>query len=597
MARKRTGTAVWRSGRWFARLTVETNEIGADGRPVRKRAYIDLERPDLKDTPGDAKRARREALLMAKQVAKDGAKLVGKAKATAGTLTIADCEKRFFEALAADPRLKESTRAGYRSSWRAHVMPQLGAHKLTDPNITAPIRAFFQDLRKAKEPSTVRNCANALAKFFAYAKAEKWAPLVANPMRDEDVREMLPMVEAPDPEEITFLPRASVETMLARPELVHERFGKHLVEVTSGVREGELHGLTFALIVIDAPTKPRTPDDAIPHMKIKQQLAKPREKGDTVEVTDVKYKWSKRNIPLHPAARPWLRWWHAEGWAAYVGRAPEPADFVFPDAGGFPVRPRGADDLREDLEAAGLPTTFVTPAGDEKPFVAHTLRHSFSTWLGELGVDGDTIDRLLGHAPKSTRMRHYQAPSLEAYARVVALLELELPDRPGVEIHSAQIAAQATDDGSSNDVKNDAHLAEKTGYVASRKRSRNWCAARSSKSGLGDHADAENPAENTPDRARDATQFGAKDRAKPSPRIPENSEAGPNAGPNRTALDEEAALVAAIDRLTRAMGVAADDAVAEIVAERRAMREELEALRRARSAGKVVPIGKGRSRR
>lgn len=48
-------------------------------------------------------------------------------------------------------------------------------------------------------------------------------------------------------------------------------------------------------------------------------------------------------------------------------------------------------------------------------------------------------------------------------------------------------------------------------------------------------------------------------------------------------------LEAAIDRLTRALASAEDDAIGELVAERRAMREELRALRE-REAGNVVPF-------
>ena len=45
-----------------------------------------------------------------------------------------------------------------------------------------------------------------------------------------------------------------------------------------------------------------------------------------------------------------------------------------------------------------------------------------------------------------------------------------------------------------------------------------------------------------------------------------------------TPLDE-ATLQAAIDRVTAALATADDDAIAELVAERRAMREELRAMR------------------
>jgi len=57
-----------------------------------------------------------------------------------------------------------------------------------------------------------------------------------------------------------------------------------------------------------------------------------------------------------------------------------------------------------------------------------------------------------------------------------------------------------------------------------------------------------------------------------------------------------AALEAAIDRMTRALVTATDEEIAELVAERRAMREELRALREV-DAGVVVRLDDERHRR
>lgn len=57
----------------------------------------------------------------------------------------------------------------------------------------------------------------------------------------------------------------------------------------------------------------------------------------------------------------------------------------------------------------------------------------------------------------------------------------------------------------------------------------------------------------------------------------------------------EAGLQAAIDRLTRALATAPDDVIGDLVAERRAMREELRQLR-VKSATNVVAIVDARKR-
>ena len=58
--------------------------------------------------------------------------------------------------------------------------------------------------------------------------------------------------------------------------------------------------------------------------------------------------------------------------------------------------------LPADLRAADLPDDY-----QGHKFTAHAWRRSFSTWLTEAGVEDSTADRLMGHAPPSTRARHH----------------------------------------------------------------------------------------------------------------------------------------------------------------------------------------------
>jgi integrase-like protein len=107
-----------------------------------------------------------------------------------------------------------------------------------------------------------------------------------------------------------------------------------------------------------------------------------------------------------------------------VGRHPQPTDFVFPNASGEGWRPATAKMLRADLRAAGLPAAF-----QGHPYTAHATRRSFSTWLREAGVDAETRDRLMGHAPASVGERHYTAMTAAVLAKLrdaVELIELDL---------------------------------------------------------------------------------------------------------------------------------------------------------------------------
>jgi Phage integrase family len=226
------------------------------------------------------------------------------------------------------------------------------------------------------------------------------------------------------PPRIIQTPRAcSISTFVRVGRLTLYPFSALPKQNGKPMRDGELRGLQWQHIANSAP---------VPHLRVRQQLTLPR--GDNgVTVQTPKSKYSKRDIPLHPLALAWLEWWHAEGWGSYVGRKPEADDYVFPPPGGEMWRPRDAEILRDDLEAAKLSKDFVTLDGVRMPFVFHHTRHTFSSWLGAAGVDGELVDRLLGQSPLSVRGRHYSAPNLEASARAVATIALALPERGGVK--------------------------------------------------------------------------------------------------------------------------------------------------------------------
>lgn len=125
-------------------------------------------------------------------------------------------------------------------------------------------------------------------------------------------------------------------------------------------------------------------------------------------------------IPIHPLAAPELKRWKDDGWRALVGRAPTDADPIFPNPKGKAILPRSADLLREDLEAADLPSKF-----DGQPFEFNDLRHSFSTWLSSAGVPKETRDRLMGHVPQSVGERHYTATDLRLLEAAIARIVLD----------------------------------------------------------------------------------------------------------------------------------------------------------------------------
>ncbi|MGD0679740.1 MAG: tyrosine-type recombinase/integrase [Polyangiaceae bacterium] len=397
--------------------------MGQDYRPHGGRGHAarlaHLERPDLANTPEDKRAAKRIAAKRAKL--SSGKKFVGVQRATAPKVTVEQLESRWLDLLDEDGHLKPGTRTAYKSCWQANVKPRLGKHEVTA--LTVPVlRAWVRELTGELSPSSVRSNAIALTRFLGDARAEGWVALDANPMKHEDVRALLPTVEAPDPDAIVCWTRAQCEALLAAP-LPDERFGLYLVALLTGLRAGELRGLTFAHVSTDA---------AVPLLRVRQQLALMREAGESTTTGTPKTRSSKRDVPLHPAAASWLTWWRDAGWSAKYGRERTDEEPVFPAVDGEPGRPRDSNILRRDLRSARLPEDFAAPDGSRVPYTFHATRRTFSRLLGDNGVSAEVVGMLDGHATKSVTERHYMGRSLETMARAVATITLALPARPGL---------------------------------------------------------------------------------------------------------------------------------------------------------------------
>jgi len=421
MPRKSTGTVDFRGNppRWHARVS------GRDEHGRKVRPWIDLERPDLKDdrpNGPDYQTAKRLAFKRAKKA--ERSVFVGQARARSAdaSLTLADLEERWHAVLDRDVHVKASTRVTYKSCVSSRAIPKLG--KLPIVSLTVPVlRAWVRELCDDLEPSTVRNNAIALTRFLSDVRAEGWVALESNPMKHEDVRALLPSVEAPDAEEIVKFSKDVREALIARPELPHDRFGLYLAALLAGLRAGELRGLTFADLDLEA---------TIPLLRVRRQFGLKRGADDVATTSTPKSKSSKREVPLHPLLVAWLTWWRDEGWAARFDRERTDADAVFPTVTGDAGRPRDPNILRRDLTAAGQPEDFVTPEGERLPYTFHAFRRTFASMLVETGASLEIIGMLAGHAGKTVTERHYMGRSLEAMADAVARLRVELPERPGV---------------------------------------------------------------------------------------------------------------------------------------------------------------------
>ena len=123
-----------------------------------------------------------------------------------------------------------------------------------------------------------------------------------------------------------------------------------------------------------------------------------------------------RLVPLSPALLAELRAY----WRRY-----RPADWLFPG------QKRG-----RHLHVGALQRTFarlVRPLGFAKGVSMHTLRHRYATHLLEAGVDGVTLQRLLGHRDLSTTARYLHVSTQHlggTPSPLDALLAAPVPEAP-----------------------------------------------------------------------------------------------------------------------------------------------------------------------
>jgi integrase len=334
--------------------------------------------------------------------------------------TVAEIAERWLELRDANKDLAPATKGQDKSNVDMHIAPRVNNSEAPDPKLgdlrveelgSAKLREWVRDLKSTKASSTVRNICNSLTTMLEDAMAEEWIDMPANPMKHPGVRKELPAVKFRGGNDRVYLTRCQAEALLRCEKVPEHRRVRYAVALTSGMRDGELAGLNWADVDLDA--KP-------PRVEITKALALRGGEGFAT-LGDTKTEYAKRTLPLHALAVRSLRAWKSKGWAQFAGHKPRATDSVFPDEHGEPSRPRSAQLIRDDLETAKQPTKVGSADID-----FHATRRSFLTWLTNAEVSSEIIDMLAGHAGKGVRARHYTARDLEVMAKAVTKIELDV---------------------------------------------------------------------------------------------------------------------------------------------------------------------------
>lgn len=234
-----------------------------------------------------------------------------------------------------------------------HIRPALGHHRLVALQ-AADIQKLYADLQQAGyAPATIGLVHSVLSRILR--RAVDWGDLARSPataVHPPRLRRTAPR----------FLDVAEVQQLLAAVQ--GDRLEAFVwLAVTTGLREGELIGLYWADLDLDAGV-----------LRVQRQYT--RDEG----ITPPKSERGARVIPLAAPTRRVLLAHRAQA-------AGNP--LVFPSRAGTPIRDT---QLRKRwwyplLERAGLPRV-----------VLHSLRHSCGSFLLHLGMPLAQVSRILGHS-------------------------------------------------------------------------------------------------------------------------------------------------------------------------------------------------------
>lgn len=425
MPRPRTGGAVFRAGRWYARITLSREPTGADGRkprleePVRRAGQ-----PLTTESRADEAHARRFARRLQELYDEGSWEPTGRTPVPAPTTketTVAVWCERWLETQAYSNAVKDQRTAKAALLLRSPAgwcFGDLAVSKVTPKDVAAwlsVLRATPVAGGAPRAPRTVRNALDPVARALRAAVFEG--------LLGQDPCAVLPTEHRPqavDADPLAQvgrrLSRVDVETLLGEPG-IEPRWSAvwHLLALT-GAREAEVIALRWCDLL---------PDEPLPRVQLATQI---HHRTRTREPTKTR---AVKQVPLHPVLRAELEAWAREGWPAEYGRAPTSEDLIVP-ARGKPGRFAGVEAgvggplwqqtihraLQRDLAACGLP-----------PHRVHDLRHTFVSLCADAGIAADVATRWT-HAPTSTSARHlYLVPSWDR--QCAEMLRLQVTPRRG----------------------------------------------------------------------------------------------------------------------------------------------------------------------
>lgn len=304
---------------------------------------------------------------------------------------------------------RATTQRGYESAVRRHIRPVLGSRRL-DRLTPADVRGLLAVMREkclccanrldVHRPAGRRCCSagrccgrtpSVRQVQFVHAVLRN---ALSNALREELVlRNVASLVQVPTPRYDIGQGLAVNDVRRLLMAASSDRlFALYLVAATMGLRRGELLGLRWCDVDLDAGT-----------LRVRQTVQRVR--GELI-VGVTKTRGSERVVPLPEPTRQALIAHRARQASERLaaGSLWADHDLVFPTSVGTPMEPRSLNRHFDRVRRrAGLATVRL-----------HDLRHTVVTLLLELKVPPHIVQAIAGHADPDVTMRVYAHANLEA---------------------------------------------------------------------------------------------------------------------------------------------------------------------------------------
>lgn len=232
--------------------------------------------------------------------------------APAGPLTV----RRFAEQWLPKREARDLDWKNDRSRLAHHILPVIGELPIGEVR-TRHIIELVDRLRTSPKRYAQRTVYNVYSVVSALFRDAKLDGVIEQSPCCLDERQLGRIVDK-DPEwrDGALFTREEAQTIISTPKIPPDRQMVYALELLAGVRPGEAAALRWRHY--DAAMEP------LGKLLVAQayNTRKHRAKGTKTEST--------KHVPVHPTLAAMLASWKLHGWAAMMGRAPEPDDLIVP---------------------------------------------------------------------------------------------------------------------------------------------------------------------------------------------------------------------------------------------------------------------------